>query len=64
MTLIEKVLKIDEFMHEDGGMGVLKLRWAFENIEQKAAEGDARAIEFALGLDRVYRLCELVMNTK
>lgn len=60
MTLTQKLLKIIEIVHSDGGIAFLKIRATLEDLEKQIDKGDARALQFEQELNHLLRFCELV----
>ena len=59
MTLVQKIIKLQEVINSQGGVAFLKIRFLLEDVERESEKGNPRAIQFAAELDHVLRFCEM-----
>jgi len=64
MTLTDKLLKISELIHSDGGLGFIKIRLLMEDIDAKIHEGNPLALKFEESLDNVLKAVTYATNQK
>lgn len=64
MKSVEKLMGIDLAIHNNGGIGFLKIRALFDDIDRLAEEGDSRAIQFSQELDNVYKVVKKAVDNE
>jgi hypothetical protein len=63
MTLTQKLLKLVEIIHSDGGLAFLKIRYMLEDVQCELDKGNPQAAQFAEELERILRFCEMAAKT-